>query len=68
MSKTPATTCDVCARDMPKAHKVHLEVRYCGTCYARCFKRQVCPGCGVFARLLASDLEATCTACVAKQP
>ena len=62
------TSCDECGRDMASSHRVHAGVRYCTTCYARCFKRRLCGGCGMFARLLRSDADARCTACENAKP
>ena len=53
---------------MPKAHRVENGVSYCDTCYARCFKRSLCAGCGMFKRLLASNPSAKCQACVSSAP
>lgn len=60
--------CGTCGREMPKAHRVHEGVRYCGTCYARCFKRLLCGGCGMFKRLLAAEREPRCRSCRASLP
>lgn len=46
-----ACECSKCGRYMSKAKKVHRGAKYCETCYARLFKRALCPGCGNFARL-----------------
>lgn len=53
---------------MGKAHRVESGVSYCGTCYKRCFKSKLCPGCGMFKRLLASNAEAKCQECVSAAP
>lgn len=60
--------CDECGREVDKIHRVHKGVRYCVTCYARCFKRRMCPRCGNFARLLKSDPLAICRRCETKKP
>lgn len=58
-----AAGCHQCGRSMVKAKKVHNHCRYCGTCYARLFKRRLCPACGDFARLPTFDGEAKCGPC-----
>lgn len=68
MSKRPALVCGVCERPMDKAQRVEAGVSYCSTCYARCFKRMLCGGCGMFKRLLASRDDARCQACLASMP
>lgn len=37
--------CDECGKTMQKAHKVHLEREYCGSCYKRVFTRRPCESC-----------------------
>lgn len=64
----PVCTCHECQRQMDKAKKVHRGKRFCETCYARLFKRSICPGCGNFARLPKFDDAAVCRACEVKQP
>ena len=68
MSARPALVCGVCERTMNKATRVEAGVSYCATCYARCFKRLLCGGCGMFKRLLASRYDAHCQACQTAQP
>ncbi len=58
-----AAGCHECGRAMVKAKKVHNHCRYCESCYARLFKRRLCPGCGNFGRLPIFDLAALCGAC-----
>ena len=60
--------CGSCGRHMEKAHRIHAGVRYCSTCYGRCFKRLLCRGCGDFKKLPVSNPEAVCQACFAKRP
>lgn len=60
--------CGCCGRALAKAHRVHLGVRYCATCYARHFRRQQCPSCGQVARLFRHDPKATCRTCEVRRP
>lgn len=53
---------------MVKAHRSYGGIRYCATCYAREFKRRLCPGCANFARLPRKDDGAVCAACVRAKP
>lgn len=62
------SSCGECGSSGGKAHRVENGQRYCGTCYARCFKRSLCTGCGMFSRLLISDPNAKCRKCVAGAP
>ncbi len=62
------TDCDQCGRAMTKAKKVHAGSRYCGTCYARLFKRRLCSGCGNYSRLPIFDAKAVCSRCVIARP
>lgn len=68
MSIASTTFCGVCEQPLAKATRVYQGVRYCSTCYARCFKRMLCGGCGVFQRLLAATPDALCVTCEVKQP
>ncbi|MEO6276284.1 hypothetical protein [Roseateles sp.] len=60
--------CGVCERPTAKATRVEAQVRYCSTCYARCFKRLLCGGCGMFKQLLASKEDPRCQDCIAAMP
>ena len=62
------SSCGRCSRDMAKGHKRHRDVVYCGTCYARLFKRALCRGCGNFRRLFTEDPRALCTTCERARP
>ena len=53
---------------MTKAQKVHRGLKFCMTCYARMFKRQLCSGCGNFARLPVFDATAVCRNCEIQKP
>lgn len=53
---------------MSKAKKIHQENRFCEACYARLFKRQLCPACNNFARLPLFDPSAVCRTCEVKKP
>jgi hypothetical protein len=61
-------SCDECGRPMITAQRSHAGRRYCATCYARCFKRRACAGCGMFSRLLRGDQAARCDPCVNDRP
>ena len=61
-------SCDECGRIISKAHRVEDGKKYCTTCYARCFKRQLCSGCGMFSRLLVGANDPKCRKCVAGAP
>lgn len=60
--------CDECGRKMAVAHRVYKEHRYCVTCYARVFKRRMCPKCGNYARLPKNDENAICRKCEIDKP
>lgn len=60
---TPLTMCDECGRSASKICRVYHGHRYCGTCYVRVFKRQLCPCCNNYARLPKNDSGAVCRAC-----
>ncbi len=62
-----SSACCECGRLKP-AKRVEAGKRYCDTCYARCFKRLMCSGCGMFKTLLASNPQAKCRQCVAGAP
>ena len=60
--------CDECGKAVTKIWRIHKEQRYCSTCYARIFKRRMCPHCGNFARLPKNDPEAVCLKCQTSKP
>lgn len=60
--------CDECGKRVAKICRVYKGHRYCATCYARVFKRRMCPGCGNFARLLKSEPSAVCIKCQTSKP
>ena len=60
--------CGNCGRAMAKAHRVHHGVRYCTTCYAREFKRRLCPGCGEAVVLPSKEDGSECAKCVRSRP
>lgn len=66
--ETQIQCCDECGRDILKAHRVEGGRKYCTTCYARCFKRRLCSGCGMFSRLLVSANDPKCRSCMANAP
>ena len=66
---TPATQrCDECGKDVARIWRVYKGHKYCGTCYAREFKRHLCTKCGNFAKLLVSDPSAICQKCQVAKP
>jgi len=56
-------SCGECGRSIEYAHKVHLGVPICSTCYARMFKNRTCVECGGPVRALARDPNPVCTKC-----
>lgn len=60
--------CDECGKDVDRIWRVHKGHKYCSTCYAREFKRRLCPKCGNFAKLLKSDPNAICQKCELAKP
>lgn len=60
--------CDECGKTVARVWRVYKEHKYCGTCYARVFKRRICPKCGNFARLPKNDNEAICQKCQVAKP
>lgn len=67
-AQTPSLRCDECRRGMDKAKKVHRGRKFCMTCYARLFKRQLCSGCGNFSRLPVFDTSTVCRRCEVQKP
>ncbi len=67
-TEMPATSCSKCDRAGQKTHRVHNGERFCSICYARLFKRRLCPSCGNGARLPVWDNNACCLTCVHKGP
>lgn len=65
---TPLTMCDECGRMASKMWRVYQGHRYCGTCYARVFKRQRCPTCHDYARLPQHVSDAVCRTCESNAP
>ena len=60
--------CDECGKTVARIWRVYKEHKYCGTCYARVFKRSICPKCGNFAHLPRNDNEAICQKCQFAKP
>jgi len=60
--------CDECGQEVSKLWRRHKGHGYCSTCYARVFKRRMCPRCGELARLPKNDLEAVCRQCDVDKP
>jgi hypothetical protein len=60
--------CDECGLEMTTAHRIYKDRRYCATCYARVFKRRMCPKCGNYARLPKNDANAICSKCEIDKP
>lgn len=65
---TATQMCDECGKDVARIWRVHKGHKYCSTCYAREFKRRLCPKCGNFAKLLKSDPNAICQKCQVDKP
>lgn len=60
--------CQGCNKSVSKIKKRYKGKKYCSTCYARIFKKRICPSCGDFARLPRIDEQAVCNECIKKQP
>ncbi|WP_374088077.1 hypothetical protein [Methylomicrobium lacus] len=60
--------CDECGKRAVKIWRIIKGHRYCSTCYARIFKRRMCPACGNFARLPRNDPKAVCRLCQSHSP
>lgn len=60
--------CDECGKNVAKIWRVHKGHKFCSTCYARVFKRRMCPKCGNFARLSKNDASAVCLSCQVDKP
>ena len=60
--------CDECGKDVAKIWRVHKGHKFCSTCYARVFKRRLCPKCGNFAKLPKNDESAVCLNCEVDKP
>lgn len=60
--------CDECDRKMVKVQRIYKGRRYCAICYARVFKRRICPKCGNSARLPENDPVAVCRKCENDRP
>ena len=60
--------CDECGKGSRKITRVHHGHKYCPTCYAREFKRRLCPKCGNYARLPRRDMAAVCRRCAVGRP
>lgn len=60
--------CDECGRFVAKIWRVYKGRRYCSTCYARVFKRRICPNCGNYARLPQNNPNAICRHCETNKP
>lgn len=65
---TATQECDECGKDVARIWRVYKGHKYCSTCYAREFKRRLCPKCGNYAKLLKSNPEAICQKCEAAKP
>ncbi|MGQ1305351.1 transposase [Acinetobacter baumannii] len=60
--------CGGCEKVVDKFKKRYKADKYCSTCYARIFKKRLCPSCGEEARLPKNDDQAICNQCIKKQP
>lgn len=68
MSERVQHECDECGRLVSTFSRIEKGKHYCSTCYARCFKKMDCPGCGIPSRLLAKNPAAQCRKCATTQP
>lgn len=68
MKENQAIGCDECGREVPKLKRRHKGHGYCATCYARVFKRRMCPRCGELARLPHDVPDAVCRKCEVDKP
>lgn len=68
MTQRHEIRCDECGREVPKLTRRRQGHGYCPTCYARVFKRGLCPTCGELARLPRDDPEAICRCCETDKP
>ena len=60
--------CNGCEKSVTQIKKRYKGLKYCSTCYARLFKKSLCPKCGLSARLPKHDNQAICNQCIKKQP
>lgn len=65
---SPETQCDECGCSHRRIQRIYKGRRFCSTCYARLFKRSLCPGCGNFGRLRVDDAGARCSRCISNAP
>lgn len=68
MTQSAEIRCDECGREALKLKRRHQGHGYCATCYARVFKRRLCPTCGELARLPRNDSSAVCRRCEIDKP
>lgn len=68
MTQCQAIRCDECGRKVHKLTRRRQGHGYCSTCYARVFKRRLCPACGELARLPRDVPEAICRRCETDKP
>ena len=68
MNDISTRECFGCGRLMERAHRIFKQESYCGTCYAREFKRKPCPQCGEMARLPERHPNAICSSCEKRKP
>lgn len=60
--------CDECGKTVASLWRAYKGHKYCGTCYARIFKRTICPQCGNHARLPRDNPNAICNDCENDKP
>lgn len=60
--------CNGCEKSVVQIKKRYKGQKYCSTCYARIFKKCLCPECGLSARLPKNDDQAICNECIKKKP
>ncbi len=60
---TSASVCDECQESTHRIHRIDAGKRYCASCYARTFTRQMCGRCGGTARARQGVAEPLCWRC-----
>jgi len=60
--------CGECRKEKIKVFRVYRGKNYCGTCYARLFKKSLCPKCSNYARLPIFDSKGVCINCYKDRP
>lgn len=60
--------CFECGCEITKAKRVYKNRKFCDNCYARVFKRKLCPSCKNYARLYIKEPDAICKSCELAKP